>query len=107
MPVVLADALLPDLAEKDEAVPGDTLTGLLHAVGFVMQPQICSGLRPAAENYLRTRLGPRTQRYFKRKRLTSLGLPGGIPERLAFLPRNSTARRVVRRAKALRKAVRR
>ncbi|GAB7103993.1 alpha-2,8-polysialyltransferase family protein [Streptomyces phaeofaciens JCM 4814] len=107
VPVVLADALLPDLEEKDETVPGDTLTGLLHAVGFVMQPQICSGLRPAAENYLRTRLGPRTQRYFKRKRLTSLGLPGGIPERLAFLPRNSTARRVVRRAKALRKAVRR
>ncbi|MFF3936230.1 polysialyltransferase family glycosyltransferase [Streptomyces phaeofaciens] len=107
MPVVLADALLPDLEEKDAAVPGDTLTGLLRAVGFVMQPQICSGLRPAAENYLRTRLGPRTQRYFKRKRLTSLGLPGGIPERLAFLPRNSTARRVVRRAKALRKAVRR
>jgi hypothetical protein len=34
-------------------------------------------------------------------------LPGGIPERLTFLPRSSTARRVVRRARALKKAVKR
>ncbi|MFI7500270.1 polysialyltransferase family glycosyltransferase [Streptomyces sp. NPDC049687] len=107
VPVVLADALLPDLAEKDGTIPADTLTGLVSAVGFVMQPQILSGLRPAAEDYLRGQLGPRTQRYFKRKRLTSLGLPGGIPERLSFLPHNSTARRVARRAKALRKAIKR
>ncbi|MFF8970716.1 alpha-2,8-polysialyltransferase family protein [Streptomyces sp. NPDC014995] len=107
VPAVLADALLPDLEEKDEPLPADTLAALVTAVGFVMQPQIHPALRPAAENYLRTHLGPRTQRYFKRKRLTSLGLPGGIPERLSFLPHNSTARRVVRRAKALRKAVRR
>lgn len=107
VPAVLADALLPDLEEKDEPLPADTLAALVTAVGFVMQPQIHPALRPAAENYLRTHLNPRTQRYFKRKRLTSLGLPGGIPERLSFLPHNSTARRVVRRAKALRKAVRR
>ncbi|MFJ8107007.1 polysialyltransferase family glycosyltransferase [Streptomyces sp. NPDC096132] len=107
VPVVLADALLPDLEEKDEIIPADTLTGLLSAVGFVMQPQILSGLRPAAERYLRDHLAGRTLRYFKRKRLTSLGLPGGIPDRLSFLPHNSTARRVVRRAKALRKAIKR
>ncbi|MCX4764556.1 alpha-2,8-polysialyltransferase family protein [Streptomyces sp. NBC_01275] len=107
VPVVLADALLPDLEEREETVPADTVAGLVGAVGFVMQPQIHPGLRPTAENYLRTRLGPRTQRFFKRKRLTSLGLPGGIPERLAFLPRNSTARRVVRRAKSLRKSIKR
>ncbi|MFE0728555.1 polysialyltransferase family glycosyltransferase [Streptomyces antibioticus] len=107
VPVVLADALLPDLEEREETVEAGTLTGLVSAVGFVMQPQILSGLRPVAEEYLGTRLGPRTRRYFKRRRLTSLGLPGGIPERLAFLPHNSTARRVVRRAKALRKAIRR
>jgi hypothetical protein len=72
-----------------------------------MQAQIYPSLRPVAEEYLRTRLGPRTKRYFKRRRLTALGLPGGIPERLSFIPRNSTARRVVRRARAMRKAVRR
>ncbi|MER5212195.1 alpha-2,8-polysialyltransferase family protein [Streptomyces sp. NPDC002838] len=109
VPAVLADAFLPDLEERkgEGAVPADELNGLVTAVGFSMQPQIYPRLRPVAERYLSKHFGPRTQRYFKRKRLTSLGLPGGIPERLAFLPRNSTARRVVRRARALKKAVKR
>ena len=101
--------MLADLESRkgEDAVPDEDLNGLVTAVGFTMQPQLHPGLRPAAERYLSQHFGPRTQRYFKRKRLTSLGLPGGIPERLSFLPRNSTARRVVRRAKALRKAVKR
>jgi hypothetical protein len=109
VPAVLADALVPDLSGgKGEAqVAADTLGALVTAVSFAMQPQIYPGLRPAAERYLSTHLGPRTKRYFKRRRLTALGLPGGIPDRLAFIPRNATARRVVRRAKALQKAVRR
>ncbi|MET9735533.1 alpha-2,8-polysialyltransferase family protein [Streptomyces sp. NPDC006458] len=108
VPVTLADALLADLeTEGGDTLPKEQLTGLLQAIGFTMQPQILPALRPAAERFLSAHLGPRTQRYFKRRRLTALGLPGGIPERLAFLPRNSTARRMVRRAKALRKAVRR
>ncbi|MFJ4622567.1 alpha-2,8-polysialyltransferase family protein [Streptomyces sp. NPDC088812] len=109
IPAVLADALLPDLEDREGEQPldADSVGDLVAAVGFVMQPTMHPGLRPAAEEYLRTRLGPRTQRYVRRKRLTSLGLPGGIPERLSFLPRNATARRVVRRARALRKAVRR
>ncbi|MFI6338550.1 alpha-2,8-polysialyltransferase family protein [Streptomyces sp. NPDC050535] len=109
VPVALADALLPDLEAKkgNDTLPDDQLNGLVIALGFTMQPQIHPRLRPAAESYLSQHFGPRTQRYFKRRRLTSLGLPGGIPERLAFVPRNSTARRVVRQARALRKAVRR
>jgi hypothetical protein len=108
VPVTLADALLEDLQDPERGVLSqELLTGLLEAVGFTMQPQIQSALRPAAERFLAEHFGPRTQRYFKRRRLTALGLPGGIPQRLSFLPRNATARRVVRRAKALRKAVRR
>lgn len=109
VPLVLADALLADLEDREDErpVPPQTLTELVRAVGFVMQAQLHPGLRPVAERYLRTRLGPRTKRYFKRRRLTSLGLPGGIPERLTFLPHNSTARRVVQRARALRRRVRR
>ncbi|MER6675764.1 alpha-2,8-polysialyltransferase family protein [Streptomyces sp. NPDC000983] len=109
LPAVLADAVLPDLENRvgEEPVPAGTLGALVAAIGFTMQPQIYPGLRAEAEGYLSAHLGPRTQRYFKRKRLTALGLPGGIPERLSFLPRNATARRMVRRAKALRKSVRR
>ncbi|MEV6616113.1 polysialyltransferase family glycosyltransferase [Streptomyces sp. NPDC051051] len=109
VPAVLADALLPDLegGEGETRIPEESLADLVRTVGYVMQAQIHPGLRPEAERYLRTLLGPRTKRYFKRRRLTALGLPGGIPERLSFLPHNSTARRAVRRARALRKAVRR
>jgi hypothetical protein len=109
IPTTLADALLPDLdgGEDGDLLRADLLSDLVTAVGFTMQPQIYPDLRPRAEAFLSRHLGPRTRRYFKKRRLTSLGLPGGIPQRLAFLPRNSTARRVVRRARALRKAVRR
>jgi hypothetical protein len=109
IPTTLADALLPDLdgGEDGDLLPAELLSDLVTAVGFTMQPQIYPDLRPQAEAFLSRHLGPRTRRYFKKRRLTSLGLPGGIPQRLAFLPRNSTARRVVRRARALRKAVRR
>jgi hypothetical protein len=109
VPVVLADALLPDLEGRagEEPVPADRLNELVTAVGFTMQPRLHPTLRPAATRYLSAHYGERTRRYFRRKRLTSLGLPGGIPDRLAFLPNNSAARRVVRRARALRKAVRR
>ncbi|WP_309094516.1 alpha-2,8-polysialyltransferase family protein [Streptomyces sp.] len=110
VPTTLADALLPGLESGTEGdvLPAERLPGLLTAVGFTMQPQIYPELRDQAEQFLARHLGPRTRRYFKKRRLTSLGLPGGIPQRLAFLPRNSTARRVVRRARALRnKAVRR
>jgi hypothetical protein len=109
VPAVLADGLLPDLEGRkgEETIPADTLEGLMAALSYTMQSQIHPGLRAAAERYLSRHLTARTKRYFKRRRLTSLGLPGGIPERLAFLPRNSTARRVVRRARAIRKAVQR
>ncbi|MFC9890665.1 polysialyltransferase family glycosyltransferase [Streptomyces pilosus] len=112
VPVTLVDALLPEPADAGGAGerPGtdtESLAALVRAVGFVMQPRILPELRPAAEEYLRSRLDARTWRYFKKRRLTSLGLPGGIPERLAFLPRSPAARTVVRRARAIRRSVKR
>lgn len=71
VPVALADALLPDLEGKkdNDALPADELNGLVVALGFTMQPQIHPRLRPATERYLSQHFGPRTQRYFKRRRL--------------------------------------
>ncbi len=112
VPVTIVDALLPEPADaaavtgRRQGMETDALAALVRAVGFAMQPKVLPGLRPAAEEFLRTRLDNRTRRYFKKRRLTSLGLPGGLPERLAFLPRNSTARKVVRRARAIRRATR-
>jgi hypothetical protein len=111
VPVTIVDALLPDLSDS-AAVTGQRpgmdvadLTKLLRAVGFAMQPKIYPDLRPAAESYLTHQLTQHTWRYFKRKRLTSLALPGAVPAQLAFIPRNATVRRVARRARSLKRAV--
>ncbi|ELS55943.1 polysialyltransferase family glycosyltransferase [Streptomyces viridochromogenes] len=112
VPLTIADALLPDAADAT-AVDGWTmpsrervaeLAALLQAVGFAMQPKIYPGLRGAAESYLSRHLNPHTWRYFKRKRLTSLALPGAVPAQLSFIPRNATVRRLARRARALKQA---
>ncbi|MEU2441380.1 polysialyltransferase family glycosyltransferase [Streptomyces rubradiris] len=109
VPVTIADALLPDLGDA-AAVSGwrppsrervDELAALLGAVGFAMQPKIYPGLRGAAESYLARHLDTDTWRYFKRRRLTALALPGAVPAQLAFIPRNATVRRLARRARAL------
>ncbi|MBT2894909.1 hypothetical protein HET63_31610, partial [Streptomyces sp. McG2] len=79
----------------------DTLAPLVRTVGYCMQAKLNPGLRPDAEAWLRERLDPTTQHYFKRRRLTALALPGGVPERLAFVPRNRAVRGLARRARRL------
>ncbi|MCX5194837.1 alpha-2,8-polysialyltransferase family protein [Streptomyces sp. NBC_00249] len=105
IPLTLVDALVPELAREEAAHedPAD-LPGLVTAVGFSMQPRILAERRAEAEGYLVRHLTERTWRYFKRRRLTTLGLPGGIPAQLSFLPRSPAVRRVVHR---LRRGLRR
>ncbi|MER5194930.1 polysialyltransferase family glycosyltransferase [Streptomyces sp. NPDC002755] len=111
VPLTIVDLLLPDLADR-RAVEGwampsaervDELAALLKAVGFAMQPRIYPGLLGEAERYLSTHLDPHTWRYFKRRRLAALALPGAVPNQLAFIPRNATVRRLARRARALKR----
>ncbi|GAA0305485.1 alpha-2,8-polysialyltransferase family protein [Streptomyces polychromogenes] len=96
IPLTLVDALVPDLDGPPRDPPAD-LPGLVAAVGFTMQPRILPERRPAAEAYLARHLDPYTRRYFGRRRLTALGLPGGVPRRLAFLPRSRAVRRAAHR----------
>ncbi len=113
VPVTIVDALLPELGDRvavEERRPGlgtGELTDLLKAVGFAMQPQIYPALRPAAERYLTQHLGAGTWRYFKRRRLTALALPGALPSQLAFIPRNAAVRRVARRARSVQRSIKR
>ncbi|MFI9471013.1 polysialyltransferase family glycosyltransferase [Streptomyces sp. NPDC052492] len=81
----------------------DELGELLAALSFTMRPRVHPALRGVAERYLGARA--RDRRWFPRGRLTALGLPGGVPKGLAFLPRTRAARRVVRRVRAVQKAV--
>ncbi|MEV0035122.1 polysialyltransferase family glycosyltransferase [Streptomyces sp. NPDC050804] len=105
VPLTIVDALVPPLEGKETHEPETRLADLVATVGYAMQHRMYPELRPTAERYLSERLDDRTWRYFKRRRLTSLGLPGGIPEQLNRLPRNATAQRMVRRARRLRRAV--
>ncbi|MFB0616764.1 alpha-2,8-polysialyltransferase family protein [Streptomyces sp. AGS-58] len=113
VPVTVVDALLPELTDRAAVAgqrPGmdvETLGALVRAVGFAMQPKILPGLRAETESWLGRNLDERILRYFKRKRLTALALPGGVPAQLAFIPRNATVRRVARKARSLRRSVRR
>lgn len=113
VPVTIVDALIPDLADKSAVtgrrpgMPVADLGGLLVAVGFAMQPQIYPRRREAAESYLSTHLTPHTWRYFKRRRLTALALPGALPSQLSFIPRNAAVRRVARRARSVQRSIKR
>ncbi|MFD8389797.1 alpha-2,8-polysialyltransferase family protein [Streptomyces sp. NPDC059680] len=113
VPVTIVDALLPALGdrgavtEQRTGMDVDTLGALIRAVGFAMQPKIYPSLRPEAEAWLARNLNQRTMRYFKRRRLSSLALPGGVPAQLAFIPRNPTVRRMAKKARSLRNSVRR
>ncbi|MFI7010139.1 polysialyltransferase family glycosyltransferase [Streptomyces sp. NPDC050145] len=110
VPVTIVDALLPELGDRagvesqEQGFSVAELTELLRAVGFAMQAKIYPDLRPAAERYLSAHLNAHTWRYFKRRRLTSLGLPGAVPTQLAFIPRNAAVRRVARRARSFKRA---
>ncbi|MET9603729.1 polysialyltransferase family glycosyltransferase [Streptomyces sp. NPDC006512] len=99
IPLTLVDALVPDLAGPAPDGPPADLPGLVAAVGFTMQPRVLAERRADAERYLARHLTEQTWRYFKRRRLTALGLPGGIPAQLAFLPRSPAVRRVVHRVR--------
>ncbi|MGW3242940.1 polysialyltransferase family glycosyltransferase [Streptomyces sp. NPDC001070] len=108
VPVTIADRMLPDLEDREalaawrpptaERVERD-LTPLLGAVGYCMQHRTYAHLRDDAVRYLSSSLDTGTWRYFKRRRLATLTLPGAVPSQLAFLPNNPTVRRVARRIK--------
>jgi hypothetical protein len=103
VPLVIADAMLPSLDEDSPApLPAAELTALVRTVGYCMQPSAYPQLREEALRYLASRPKVRAGRYFRRRRLAALALPGGVPAPLAFLPRNRLVRRAYRRVRALR-----
>ncbi|MFF3639877.1 alpha-2,8-polysialyltransferase family protein [Streptomyces sp. NPDC002564] len=113
VPVTIVDALLPELSDaaavgaQEAGLGVGELMHLLRAVGFAMQPQIHPALRADAERYLARHLDATTWRYFKRRRLTALALPGAVPAQLAFIPRNAAVRRVARRARSVQRSLKR
>jgi hypothetical protein len=74
VPVTIIDALTrPDSPYRAPA----RMQGLVDAVGYCMQPMIMSHLRPRAERVLHGLDEGERHRYFSRRRLAELSLPGG------------------------------
>jgi hypothetical protein len=105
VPLTVIDAALPDLelggdaigkplALTPESVDGH-LAPLVRTVGYCMQSRKYAALRDEASAWLAEHSEEYPQ-YFKRRRLTSLRLPGGSPIKAEALRRNPTVRRVVR-----------
>lgn len=113
---VIADALLPGGAAS--AGPADTtgtagpaelaeLARLVRAVAFCAQPRVNPGLRGEAERFLAAHPEERVRRWFPRRLLASLALPGGLPAGLGPVVRSPAVRRAARRARALGRRARR
>ncbi|MFB6841089.1 polysialyltransferase family glycosyltransferase [Streptomyces sp. NPDC056361] len=104
VPLTVVDTVVPPLerGDDDAEVGTEQLNDLVAAVGFAMQPKIRPELREAAVRHLSGPLAAHTRHHFTRRRLTVLGLPGGLP-----LPRHPKVRRLARRALRLRRALKR
>ena len=80
IPLTIVDARVADLGSPAEAnlPPGLDLDALVQAVSYCMQPERYPGLRSSAEAVLAAH-GPALRRYFRRRLLTKLDLPGRMP----------------------------
>ncbi|MER7488543.1 polysialyltransferase family glycosyltransferase [Streptomyces sp. NPDC126497] len=100
VPLALVDHLVPDL-ERGEApaVVGaapETLSPLVRAIGFCMQPKAYPALREPTADWLRARLSSTPDHYFPELRLAELSLPGSTPRTRARI-RAARAKRMVGR----------
>lgn len=107
VPVTIIDATIPQLAEDgtlrdpmiEPAAVRTELAPLVATVAYCMRASARPDLRGQAIGYLRTHQGGHAARYFKRRRLTALDLPGGVaqshPRVLStVLPRSSRRRQL-------------
>ncbi|MEV6108708.1 polysialyltransferase family glycosyltransferase [Streptomyces sp. NPDC051940] len=106
IPVTIVDALVPEVGSTAARYSVDELEPLLAAVGYCMQDRRHRRLRPAAEAWLSAHLDDGSLRYFTRRRLTSLELPGGVAAAGAARHLLPAARKAMRTARRVRRLVR-
>lgn len=88
-------------AQAPDAAPGRPapLQQLVEAVSYCMQPQTLELARPAAEAFLAGARHTGELRYFKRRRLTKLELPGALPAAKVLHPLGRVRRAGTRQVK--------
>lgn len=78
VPLTIVDHLSRSGAARLSPAEVAHLQALVEAVAYCMQPIIASELRPVAQNVLALAAGTPEMRYFKKRRLMKLALPGGL-----------------------------
>lgn len=78
IPATIIDAI--EAQHRDSGAP--ELQRLVDAVSYCMQPAVAERLRPVAESVLSEANADMRTRWFRRRRLQALGLPGGPPQRV-------------------------
>lgn len=80
IPLTIIDALVPPIGGTNarRTATATMITELITSVGYVMQPNRLIDRRPAVEAFLAANV-EQHQRYFNRRRLTKLELPGALP----------------------------
>lgn len=91
IPVTICDYLFAGETSHQES-----LQDVINAVGYCMQARQLPELREAAVDFLDRSL-PAYRHYFKRRRLTKLGLPGSLPPQSRAQQVRSVGRRGLRR----------
>ncbi|MBA9007956.1 alpha-2,8-polysialyltransferase family protein [Thermomonospora cellulosilytica] len=96
LPTLKADGTLTDPWIGQDRIESE-LAPLVATVAYCMRASARPELRATAIDYLERNGGGRARRYFKRRRLTALGLPGGVAQSHpwvlnAVLPRSSRRR---------------
>ncbi|MGW9025146.1 polysialyltransferase family glycosyltransferase [Streptomyces sp. NPDC055722] len=105
VPLTIIDAALPDAEHEELGAPlelagaAEKLTPLVRAVGYCMQSRKHYALHGETATWLAAHLAE-YRRYFKRRRLASLRLPGGGQVRAQALRRHPAVRRAVRRIRS-------
>ncbi|UGY91831.1 alpha-2,8-polysialyltransferase family protein [Streptomyces gobiensis] len=105
VPLTIVDALVPTVESGGEVVTeradtAERIAPLVRTVGYCMQSDRYPELRTEAASWLAEHLNDDTLRYFKRRRLTSLQLPGGFATGLVRrLPGTGAALRAARKVK--------
>lgn len=101
IPATIIDALMvrPALPSSTASERVAELQRLVDTVAYCMQPTTLTALRPQAVQFLDTAVHTDQLRYFKRRRLTTLDLPGSLPmqRRLSVVARIPGHVRRVRR----------
>ncbi|WP_209323569.1 polysialyltransferase family glycosyltransferase [Brevibacterium renqingii] len=100
IPLTIVDALHSGRFELPDGLAGARdLNGLIDAVTYCMQPSSAEHLRGSAIDFLRSAVGGPDMKYFKRKRLTALDLPGRLQAPLHRKTLSAAKRRLTAGAK--------